>query len=63
MHGATIKKIVFDILEVVNLFCLLDMNEFHILHSVHYNSISTIQANKCTQYCVFLLASIVLIEL
>jgi len=43
----------FDILDVVNLFCLLDINEFYILHSVHYNSISTIQSNKCTQCCVF----------
>jgi len=29
---------------------LADINKvFHILHSVHYNSITIIQTNKCTQ--------------
>ena len=37
-------------LGVVNLFCLLGIAEFHILHSLHCKSITTIQTNKCTQF-------------
>ena len=35
----------FDILKLVNLFCWLGINEFHILQNMIYNSIITIQTN------------------
>jgi hypothetical protein len=38
----------FNILEVGSVFCLLGIKEFHILHSIYYNSIVTINARNKT---------------
>ena len=38
-----------DIPQVLNSFCMLVI-KFHILHSVHYNSVITIRTTKCAKF-------------
>jgi hypothetical protein len=53
-HGEGVSGVVRGLLSIVETTGLLlgGTTQFHILHSVHYSSVTTFEANNCTQlYC------------
>jgi hypothetical protein len=44
-------KFLLDVTVLINRFCLLGIDDLHVIFTVHYDLISSIIINKCT-FCV-----------
>jgi hypothetical protein len=44
-------KLFFDVIVLINRYCLLGIDDFHVIFTVHFDSISSIMTNKCT-FCI-----------